>query len=79
MRFLPFFLLLTGCTSPEGRQAAGDVVKTVVDTADAAARGDLVTAAITLVTGLSGAGFLYWRRKKAKKKAAAKAAEAHPV
>ena len=69
MKLLPLFLLLTGCFStPEGRQAAKDVVDTVVDTADAAARGDLVTAAITLVTGLTGAGFLYWRRRKKKKK-----------
>lgn len=74
MRFL-LLLLLTGCLSPEGREAVGGVVDTVVDSADAAVRGDFVTAAITLVAGLSGAGFLYWRRKRTKKKAAATVAE----
>lgn len=68
MKLLLLFLFLTGCFStPEGRQATKDVVDTAVDTADAAARGDYVTAAITLVTGLTGAGWLYWRRRRAKR------------
>ncbi len=77
MKLLPLFLLLTACADlppPEKKEIIKKVLDTVVDGADAAVRGDFVTAAITLVTGLSGAGFLYWRRKR-KKKAVAKAAE----
>jgi hypothetical protein len=75
MRWGFLTLLLVGCTnSPESKQAAaeagGRALDAVAAGAEAAANGNMITAAVTTVVGLGSAAILYFRRKRTLKKLA---------